>query len=159
MVGEMYRNERPVCAIALLLVLSVTCSAVWAGDAEADRIKQLEAALEVFFREVPRMPEHELAAYRQLPMWQGRIELAPTIPREMALEKTYTFDPDRFSGVRVPTLLLLGEESPRFMWQATEAIDAALSDSRIVVMPGQQHIAMDLDPELFVRAVSSFLRA
>jgi hypothetical protein len=30
---------------------------------------ELEAALEVFFREVVRMPEHELEVYRQLLMW------------------------------------------------------------------------------------------
>jgi pimeloyl-ACP methyl ester carboxylesterase len=120
---------------------------------------ELEAALEVFMREVPRIPEHELAPYRKLPMWKGRIQLAPTIPREMALERVYTFDPQRFSGLQVPTMLLLGGDSPEFMRRATEAVDGALPDSRIVVLPGQQHIAMDLVPELFVREVLDFLLA
>jgi pimeloyl-ACP methyl ester carboxylesterase len=51
---------------------------------------ELEAALEVFFREIVRMPEHELEAYRRLPMWKGRIQLAPTLPRELVFDQTYT---------------------------------------------------------------------
>jgi pimeloyl-ACP methyl ester carboxylesterase len=58
----------------------------------------------------------------------------------------------------VPTLLLLGEDSPLFIRKATEVVDAALPNSRIVILPGQQHIAMDRDPDLFVREVTRFLR-
>jgi pimeloyl-ACP methyl ester carboxylesterase len=47
-----------------------------------------EAALEVMFREVVRMPEHELEQYRRLPMWKVRVQLAPTISREMLVERT-----------------------------------------------------------------------
>jgi pimeloyl-ACP methyl ester carboxylesterase len=41
--------------------------------------------------------------------------------------------------------------------QATQAIHQALPQSRLVVLPGQQHVAMDTAPELFVGAVMSFL--
>jgi hypothetical protein len=41
--------------------------------------------------------------------------------------------------------------------EGTERVDAALPDSRIAVLPGQQHIAMDLDAERFVREVVGFL--
>ena len=34
---------------------------------------------------------------------------------------------------------------------------AALPNARAVVMPGQQHIAMDTNPELFAGEVVSFL--
>ncbi|NTV00999.1 MAG: alpha/beta hydrolase, partial [Methanoregulaceae archaeon] len=34
----------------------------------------------------------------------------------------------------------------------------ALSTSRIIVMPGQQHIAMVTAPDLFVRRVTAFLQ-
>jgi hypothetical protein len=33
----------------------------------------------------------------------------------------------------------------------------ALPNSSVVVLSGQQHIAMDLDPDLFVREVLAFL--
>lgn len=118
---------------------------------------ELEAALEVFMREVVRMPEHELESYRQLPMWKGRIELAPTIPREMAIDQTYSFDPDKFANLRLPVLLLLGGDSPPLFQKATEAVDSALLNSTVNILPGQQHIAMDTDPDLFVSEVLRFL--
>jgi pimeloyl-ACP methyl ester carboxylesterase len=118
---------------------------------------ELEAALEVFFREIVRMPEHELEAYRQLPMWKGRIQLAPTLPRELVFDQTYSLNAERFASLQVPTLLLLGGDSPPFFRGAIEAVDSGLPDSRVVTLPGQQHIAMDIDPELFVKEVLHFL--
>lgn len=128
-----------------------------------DRIQSLvdssrmEAGLEVFFREVVKMPEHELQAYRQLPVWQKRIQLAHTIPREMTLDRTYRFDAAKFAGFQVPTLLLLGGDSPPVFQQATELVESVLTNSRVIVLPGQQHIAMDTNPELFVSEVIGFL--
>jgi len=116
-----------------------------------------EAALEVFMREVVRMPEDELAAYRQLPPWQVRIQIASTIARELMFDRTYRFDAGRFAALHVPALLLLGGDSPTRVRRETEAVDAALPNSRVVVLPGQQHIAMDTAPELFVREVQGFL--
>lgn len=118
-----------------------------------------EAALEIMFREVVRMPEHELERYRQLPMWKVRVQLAPTIPREMQVERTYSFAPERYAGLRVPTMLLLGEKSPPVFREAIEALHSALPNSSVVVMAGQQHIAMDTNPDLFLREVLAFLQA
>jgi pimeloyl-ACP methyl ester carboxylesterase len=47
----------------------------------------LEAGLEVFFREVVRMPDPEFEVFRTLPAWEGRVRLAPTIPRELTIER------------------------------------------------------------------------
>jgi pimeloyl-ACP methyl ester carboxylesterase len=117
----------------------------------------LEAALELFMREVVKMPEHELAQYRKLPAWQKRIRIMPTVPREEQLLAAYRFEPERFANMRTPTLLLLGGDSPEIFRNGTAALDAALPNSRIAVMPGQQHIAMDMDPDLFLREVLDFL--
>jgi pimeloyl-ACP methyl ester carboxylesterase len=57
----------------------------------------------------------------------------------------------------VPTLLLLGGDSPQFFRSATEALTAILPNSRIVELPGQQHIAMDTAPDIFIREVVMFL--
>jgi pimeloyl-ACP methyl ester carboxylesterase len=118
-----------------------------------------EAALEMFLREEVNMPEHELAYYRTLPMWKERIKIVPTVLREMVIDQVYRFDEARFTSLRVPTLLLLGGESPPLLRQATETLDAALPYSHVVIMPGQQHIAMDTNPELFVKEVLKFLQA
>jgi pimeloyl-ACP methyl ester carboxylesterase len=116
-----------------------------------------EAALEVFFREVVRMPDRELDVYRTLPAWKVRITLAPTIPRELTIERGYRFQPERFAQFSIPTLLLLGGDSPPLFRQTIDMISAALPTSRIVVMPGQQHVAMDTAPELFLKEVIGFL--
>jgi pimeloyl-ACP methyl ester carboxylesterase len=118
-----------------------------------------EAALELFFRETVGMPEDELKAYRQLAAWPIRVELAPTIPREERIDGTYTFEPERFAALRVPTLLLQGGDSPAYMRQATATVDAVLPNSRIVILPDQRHVAMDTAPELFISEVLSFLKA
>ena len=108
-------------------------------------------------REMVHMPEYELERYRKLPMWQERIQLVPTVPRELAFERTYRFDADKFADLHVPTLLLLGGDSPPFFQRSTKLVHAALPDSRVVMLPGQQHIAMDLDPDRFVQEVTNFL--
>lgn len=118
---------------------------------------RLEAALEVFFKEVVRMPEHELQAYRQLPVWKVRVQLAPTIPREMTIDRTYRFDTEKFADFQIPTMLLLGGNSPPLFQQAIELVDSTLPNSQVVILPGQQHIAMDTDPGLFAKEVLGFL--
>ncbi len=115
-----------------------------------------DGALLVFFRDVVGMPEREVAMMRNDPVWPARLSAAHTIPRELG-DEDYILDPVRFRDLTVPTLLLSGGESPDFLKAATRAVHAALPNSRIAVMPGQQHIAMKTAPELFVRLVTEFL--
>ncbi len=121
-------------------------------DADRD-----EAALVAFFREVVGMPDDEMTHYRSLPAWQTRIELAPTIPRELAIDRSYTFEPSAFTDVLVPTLLLLGSDSPPLFQRAVAAAHEAIPDSSVVTLEGQQHIAMDTSPDLFINTVMVFL--
>jgi pimeloyl-ACP methyl ester carboxylesterase len=69
----------------------------------------------------------------------------------------YIFDPGRFSSLTTPTLLLLGGDSPTFFKAGIEVVHAALPDSQVHVMPGQQHAAINTAPELFTREVYEFL--
>jgi pimeloyl-ACP methyl ester carboxylesterase/Tfp pilus assembly protein PilF len=118
---------------------------------------KLEAALELFFQKVVRMPEQELEAFRRLEMWSARIQLVPTIAREMIIDQTYTFKAEKFANFQVPSLLLLGGDSPPLFRQAIEVLEAALPHSQTAVLPNQQHIAMDTAPDLFVKEVLDFL--
>lgn len=118
---------------------------------------QPEGALEIMFREVVQMPDHEFDMVRKLPAWQVRITLAHTLPRELAYHSAYRFDAERFAGMDTPTLLLTGGDSPAFTRDVDEMLLAALPDARVVVLPGQQHIAMDTNPELFAVEVRRFL--
>lgn len=118
-----------------------------------------EAALETFFREVVRMPEEEFAVYRALPAWQARIAAAHTITRESRAEQAALLDPEQAAKITVPTLMLVGGDSPDFLKAGIDTVAAALPDAHIVVIEGQQHIAIDLVPEVFADHVVAFLRA
>ncbi len=127
------------------------------------RLEELLAAgerdelLAVFLAEVAGLPADQIALMRSLPAWEGRLAAAGTIPREERVTREYVFDPERFRELRVPTLLLQGGDSPAPFMQAAEALHAVLPNSRIAVMPGQRHAAMDTGTELFTREVLSFL--
>jgi pimeloyl-ACP methyl ester carboxylesterase len=118
---------------------------------------ELESAMELFLREVACIPDHELDFYRNMPLWEARIPQATTIPREMLVDRSYRFEPGRFAGLNLPSMLLLGEDSPAFARQAVEAVAAALSHSSIAILPGQQHMAHHTNPELFAKEVLGFL--
>jgi pimeloyl-ACP methyl ester carboxylesterase len=117
-----------------------------------------ERALEAFFREIVRMPDHEFERYRALPAWQARIAAAHTITREDRGQAERTFDPEEAKKITVPVLLMVGGDSPPAMQADYETVAAALPDARVTVMDGQQHIAIDLIPEEFARRVLTFLR-
>jgi len=75
----------------------------------------------------------------------------------MRAGESYRFDATRFASMKTPTLLLLGGDSPAFFKAAIEAVHAAIATSRVVVMPGQQHTAINTAPDSFLREVLAFL--
>jgi pimeloyl-ACP methyl ester carboxylesterase len=52
---------------------------------------------------------------------------------------------------------LTGGDSPPYLKAATEALRAALPESRVVSLPGQRHLAMDGSPGPFAAEVTRFL--
>lgn len=122
--------------------------------AEGDR----EGVLETFFREVVKMPEHEFLRYRWLPAWQARVTAAHTITRELRAVSERPYGPAWGAGVTVPTLLLLGGDSPEYATNDTRTIAASLPDARVSVLDGQQHIAIDLVPDVVAEVVLAFLQ-
>jgi pimeloyl-ACP methyl ester carboxylesterase len=134
--------------------------------APAHVVQELEALLRagkrdelvaVFMRDVAGLPPEQVEVLRSLPAWEARIAAADTIPRERRANREYAWDPDRFRELTVQTMYLQGGDSPEPFRLAGEALEAALPDCRVVVMPGQRHAAMDTGTELFVTEVLSFL--
>lgn len=118
-----------------------------------------EQALLLFFRDMVKMPPHEIAAAQALPTWPARVAAVHTIPRELQSLDRCTFDPERFGRIATPTALFVGGDSPPAMRTIAETLHAALPNSQIVVLPGQQHVAMRTAPELFVQEVVKFFTA
>jgi len=116
-----------------------------------------EGALVTFQQEIVRVPPHELALLRSSPSWSARIATAHTLLRELRGANAYVFEATRFRDLQIPTLLLLGGESPAYFKTAIEAVHAALPVSQVRIMAGQQHAAINTAPELFTREVVEFL--
>ena len=131
-----------------------------------ETIGRLEALLEPGDRdgvvattmsEVAGLQPEVVEYMRSQPAWQARMAAAHTIPRELRAVKAYRFDPERFGSLEVPTLLMGGGASPVALRKALEVVDDALPDSRVVVMEGQGHAAMDTGTDHFTGEVLHFL--
>ena len=116
-----------------------------------------EGVVATFFQEVVRISPAELEVVRADPSWDARVAAAHTIPRELRIGDNYEPDFARIATVRAPTLLLMGGDSPPFLAEPTRRLHESISGSRLVVMPGQQHVAMNTAPDLFGKHVMDFL--
>jgi pimeloyl-ACP methyl ester carboxylesterase len=105
------------------------------------------------------IPAEHVARMRTLPSWPNRVAAAHTVVREIRAHDAYRLRPERFTTVTVPTLLLLGSDSPSSEAESTRAIAAALPGARVVTMPGQGHVAMLTAPDLFAADVLDFLQS
>jgi pimeloyl-ACP methyl ester carboxylesterase len=120
---------------------------------------EVERMLEVFYRDIVKMSDAELAAVRAAPTWPVRVAAAPTIPRELRGFSAQAFDAALAAKITVPVLLLVGSETPADIKADPEIVAGALPDARIHVLQGQAHIAHMTDPESLAAAVLSFLRS
>ncbi len=118
-----------------------------------------EGVLVTFYAEYASIPEEDIGQMKQSPAWPSRVAAAHTLLREGLAVGEYRFEAGQFAGMTVPTLLMLGGDSPPLYRESIERIDEALPNSRITVLPGQQHVPMDTAPDLFVREVLAFLRS
>jgi pimeloyl-ACP methyl ester carboxylesterase len=123
--------------------------------ADGDR----EGIIMTFMKEVVQMPEHEIVQARQQASWPFRLAAAFTLPREGMANDTFRFDPEKLKELHIPTLLLLGGDSPAFMKRATAMLQETLQNAKTVILEGQQHVAMETAPELLQKEVLSFLMA
>jgi pimeloyl-ACP methyl ester carboxylesterase len=128
-----------------------------------DRIEELveegkrEEAGTVFVRDVAKLPPDVVDLLRDDPSWPASVAAAHTLPREMRALEGYVLDPARLRGLQTPTLVLLGGDTLPSIKAAAEAVDEALPNSRMVVMSGQGHVAMNTGTELFTTEVLRFL--
>lgn len=116
-----------------------------------------EESLLLFFRDLLKTPDHELAALRTGSSWPIRFAAAHTILRELQSIDRYTFAAQRFQALQNPVLLMVGGNSHPRRYATAEKLQQSLPDNRIGILPGQQHSAMRTAPDLFVQHVLEFL--
>jgi pimeloyl-ACP methyl ester carboxylesterase len=117
-----------------------------------------DGVLETFLREMDGMKDEDIGALRASPAWEPRLAAVRTLPREVRLPETYWFRPERFAGLRIPTLILLGELAPRFLHEGARVVALGVPSARIQVLPGLRHAATDAPPEAFVDSLVAFLQ-
>jgi pimeloyl-ACP methyl ester carboxylesterase len=119
-----------------------------------------EKAVMTFMTAGLKMLPQQVEMARSLPSWRARLEAVRVVPRELEAVERYNFNPERFIGLKVPTLLFVGGESPPPMKEATKIVHEALSQSRIMVMPGEGHAAGGLPgpgAEFMAKKIIDFL--
>lgn len=116
-----------------------------------------DAALQAFFREIVRMPESELDAYRANPVWPARVAAVGTALRELEGEASPAASLEALGRVEQPVLQVLGGASAPVFRDATEALDARLANGRVIVIDGARHAAHHTHVDALVGAIRAFL--
>lgn len=115
-----------------------------------------EKALLVFYENVVKMPNADIEELRTSPLWNARVDLAHTIPREIMGFGKYRFDKSQFENFKPETLLLKGGDSPQIFHQAIDLLSSTLPGNQVFTMEGEQHLAMYTNPRVFDDAVMNF---
>lgn len=95
-----------------------------------------EEALALFIGNA--MPD-SLDAMKQSPYWPGLVELAPTLPYDLAIVSDGAIPAERFAGISAPALLLDGGASPPWAARAVEAIAASVPGAVRRTIEGYDH--------------------
>ena len=66
---------------------------------------------------------------------------------------------DRLSEIKLPTLIMVGEDDPGTPVEASEAIHGLIADSRLVVLPSAAHLSNIEQSEAFNSHLLGFLQA
>jgi 3-oxoadipate enol-lactonase len=66
---------------------------------------------------------------------------------------------DRLSGIKVPTLIMVGEDDPGTPVAASEAMHKKISNSKLVILPSARHLSNVEQPEVFNTNLLTFLKS
>jgi pimeloyl-ACP methyl ester carboxylesterase len=115
-------------------------------------------AVRKFLRSVD-VPAFVVAILALLPPFRKLKAAAHTLPYDLRIlgdtGRGVPLDPDRWSGVGVPALVMDGGKSPRYMRNAARALSEALPKAEYRTLPGQTHI---VKAAAVAPAVRDFLR-
>jgi pimeloyl-ACP methyl ester carboxylesterase len=103
-------------------------------------------------------PRFAIFMMRMLPVWRKLCAVAHTLPHDLSLVEPYyqgkPFPVGAWDAVRVPTLVLYGGKSPRYMKTSARALAETLPDARCAELPTQTHVVR---PRALAAAVIPFL--
>jgi pimeloyl-ACP methyl ester carboxylesterase len=109
-----------------------------------------------FLGEIAGNDDDAIELLATTPLWERRLEIVPTLPRELRAELAHRFEPSVFSEVSAPTLLLVGGESPAWARESVDAHADAIPNAEKRVLEGQGHGANLTAPELLAAELERF---
>ena len=136
---------------------------VLADDELIDRWERLiteedrDAVLREFFREIAGYREDEIDELALSPVWERRKQVSPTLPRELRAELEFRLDPAALAGLPMPTLMLLGSESPAWARRSTDAYSEAIPNAEVRILNGHGHGATTSAPGQLAAEMARFL--
>ena len=116
-----------------------------------------EALLSLVMLEIAGFSPEKLEQMRATPLWPLRVAAAHTIPRELHAEEQHRPSPAAFSTLSVPTLLVLGAETPPWSRQGADVVRALLPGCHCVTLEGQGHVAHVTAPARLAEEITRFL--
>jgi pimeloyl-ACP methyl ester carboxylesterase len=116
-----------------------------------------EQMVDEFLREVGGYSEAEIEDMRRTPVWDARLAIAHTVPRELRAENAFRIHRRALGRLPMPVLMLVGTRSPEWARRSTEAYAAALSDVRVHELEGHGHGAATSGPDLLAAEIRDFL--
>ena len=129
--------------------------AVWRGLVEDGRRERM---VEEFLHDIGGYTPAEIEALKETPAWEGRLAVAPTVPRELEAEQGHRLDGVALGRLSYPSLLLVGSRSPEWALRSTDAYAAALAGVAVRRLEGQGHGALAAGPELVAAEIEGFVR-
>lgn len=114
-----------------------------------------DGALTLMLSGVLGLGDEAVAALRASPGWAATLPMLETMPRELHAEQHWR--PSGYDDLVLPTLLLLGSESPEWARRWTSMAQSAIPSSRLQVLDGQGHLALMTAPELVAQAIIDFV--
>ncbi|HEX6508634.1 MAG TPA: alpha/beta hydrolase [Chloroflexota bacterium] len=100
-------------------------------------------AVEYFMTTGPGVPAEVVAQMRTQPVWPAFEAVAHTLVYDVAVmgdtQQGKPLAPERLDGVAVPTLVIVGSESPAWARNSTQALTNGLRDGQLRVLEGGFH--------------------
>jgi pimeloyl-ACP methyl ester carboxylesterase len=115
------------------------------------------AAVRQFLHDVGGYTPEEIDAMEDTPVWGKRLEVAPTVPRELRAERSLAIGDLGLERLELPCLMLVGSESPDWARRSTDAFTAALPRAELRTLDGHGHGAAVSGPELLAAELVRFL--
>jgi pimeloyl-ACP methyl ester carboxylesterase len=119
---------------------------------EGDR----DTVIREFIREIGGYDEATIEALYRTPLWEARRQILPTVPRELRAEYAHRFEPSVLGELAMPTLLLVGTDSPAWAIRSVDAHADAIPGAEKRVLEGHGHAANMTGPDLLAAELERF---